>query len=189
MIEVKKYKIEDINLKNVNYYMGQRNGEAAEGMPERINSGLKALLPVFDGKVCFMECDMPEVDSVDLKRHLVGCRRVILMAATVGAEADRVRMKAAVKSPVDQLIYDALGTEAIEEVCDMFCDDMKERYGELTSRFSPGYGDFPLEYQKELITLLDTNRKIGLTLTDSMLMSPTKSVTAVIGIKGAGKRQ
>ena len=116
MIEIRKYKIDNLNLRNVNYYMGQRNGEAVEGMPDRIDKALKGLLPVLDGKVCFTESDVPDVDSVDLKRHLVGCKRVILMAATIGAEADRVRMRAAVKSPVEQLIYDALGTEAIEHV-------------------------------------------------------------------------
>ena len=183
MIEIRKYKIDNLNLRNVNYYMGQRNGEAVEGMPDRIDKALKALLPVLDGKVCFTESDVPDVDSVDLKRHLVGCKRVILMAATIGAEADRVRMRAAVKSPVEQLIYDALGTEAIEHVCDTFCRDMEEKYGKLTSRFSPGYGDLPLEYQKNMIDLLDTNRKIGLSLTESLLMSPTKSVTAIVGIK------
>ncbi|MCR5583815.1 MAG: hypothetical protein K6F63_00065 [Lachnospiraceae bacterium] len=183
MIEIRKYKVENLNLRNVNYYMGQRNGQAIEGMPERIDKALKVLLPVFDGKVCFMESDVPDVESVDLKRHLVGCKKVLLMAATIGAEADRERMRAAVKSPVDQLIYDAVGTEAIENVCDTFCKDMEGRYGKLTSRFSPGYGDLPLEYQKDMITVLDTNRKIGVSLTDSLLMSPTKSVTAIIGIK------
>ncbi len=189
MIEIKKYKIENLNLKNVNYYMGQRNGQAAEGMGERIDKALKELLPVLDGKVCFMESAVPDVDSVDLKRHIVGCKKVILMAATIGAEADRERMRAAVKSPVDQLIYDALGTEAIEHLCDIFCKDMEDKYGQLTSRFSPGYGDLPLEYQKTMISLLDTNRKIGLSLTDSLLMSPTKSVTAIVGIKNGFKRE
>ena len=183
MIEIRRYKIENLNLRNVNYYMGQRNGQTAEGMAERIEKHLKEMLPLFDGKVCFMETDVPDVDSVDLRRHLAGCKRVILMAATVGAEADRERMKAAVISPVDQLICDALGTEAIEHVCDVFCEDLKKEYGGLTSRFSPGYGDLPLDYQKTLIRLLDTNRKIGLSLTDSLLMSPTKSVTAIVGIK------
>ncbi len=184
MIEIRKYKTENLNLRNINYYMGQRNGQAIDGMPERIDKAMKVLLPLFDGKVCFMEADVPDVDSVDLKRHLVGCGRVILMAATIGAEADRERMKAAVRSPVEQLIYDAIGTEGIENVCDRFCKDMEERYGALTSRFSPGYGDLPLDYQKTMIALLDTNRKIGVSLTDSLLMSPTKSVTAIIGIKG-----
>ncbi len=183
MIEIKKYKIEDLNLRNVNYYMGQRNGETAEGMAERIDKALKTLLPVFDGKVCFTESPLPDTGSVDLNRHLTGCGRVIMMAATIGAEADRERMKAAVKSPVEQLIYDAIGTEAVENVCDRFCADMEKRYGSLTSRFSPGYGDLPLDYQREMIALLDTNRKIGLSLTESLLMSPTKSVTAIIGIK------
>ena len=49
-------------------------------------------------------------------------------------------------------------------------------------RFSPGYGDFPLECQPGLFRLLGVQRNIGVTLTDSLLMLPTKSVTAVIGL-------
>ena len=52
----------------------------------------------------------------------------------------------------------------------------------LRSRFSPGYGDFSLDYQKELLILLDAPKRIGLTVTDSMMLTPTKSVTAVMGL-------
>ena len=51
------------------------------------------------------------------------------------------------------------------------------------SRYSPGYGDLPLELQREIIRVLDCGRTIGITLTESLLMQPSKSVTAVIGMK------
>ena len=50
-------------------------------------------------------------------------------------------------------------------------------------RFSPGYGDFDLKYQKDILEYLDANKKIGISLTDSLMMIPTKSITAIIGIK------
>jgi len=55
----------------------------------------------------------------------------------------------------------------------------------LVSRFSPGYGDLPLDYQRTLLSVLDTSRKIGVSLTDSLLMVPSKSVSAIVGVRPA----
>ena len=52
----------------------------------------------------------------------------------------------------------------------------------MTSRFSPGYGDYPLEYQQNVIQYVDGPRKIGLNVTENHLMIPRKSVTALMGI-------
>ena len=67
----------------------------------------------------------------------------------------------------------------------MFCDDMKKEYSdcEHTSRFSPGYGDFDIGFQKEIFKLLNCPKNIGLSLCDSFIMSPSKSVSAIIGLK------
>ena len=51
-----------------------------------------------------------------------------------------------------------------------------------TDRFSPGYGDLPLDLQPALCAALDAQRRLGLTVTDSLLLNPVKSVTAVIGL-------
>ena len=58
----------------------------------------------------------------------------------------------------------------------------------LRPRFSPGYGDFPIEFQEPIMRMLDCAKKIGLTMTDSYMMSPTKSVTAIIGISTEKER-
>ncbi|MCQ2456116.1 MAG: Vitamin B12 dependent methionine synthase activation subunit [Clostridia bacterium] len=123
----------------------------------------------------------------DVTRRLEGCRRAVVFAATIGVGIDRLIAKYGVISPAKALLLDALGAERIEALCDLFCADLALDAGvnglETTTRFSPGYGDFPLEYQKNVISLLDAPRRIGLTLNDSLLLSPTKSVTAVVGLK------
>ena len=65
----------------------------------------------------------------------------------------------------------------------MFCKNIgKEHNSGTKPRFSPGYGDFDISYQKNIFSCLNSEKYIGLTLTDSMLMVPSKSVTAVVGL-------
>ena len=80
--------------------------------------------------------------------------------------------------------FNSLAAAAIEQVCDEAERLIAERVSEpyFTFRFSPGYGDYPLDTQKRLLRLLDAPRKIGLSLNDSLLLTPVKSVTAVIGL-------
>jgi cobalamin-dependent methionine synthase I len=83
----------------------------------------------------------------------------------------------------------AIGAERIEALCDVVCAELKEIYGSVGDRFSPGYGDFSLTAQRDIFTMLGCEKRIGLTLNDSLLMSPTKSVTAIIGLKKQGNAQ
>ena len=85
--------------------------------------------------------------------------------------------------------YTCVKCGAVDEaLCDAFCGDVRslagrpEKPARTRPRYSPGFGDFGLEYQPYIFEALDCQRAIGLTLTDSFLMSPTKSVTALIGI-------
>lgn len=127
------------------------------------------------------------VKSMALSRLLENCNEIIIFSATVGLEIDRYIAKQQRISPVKALLANAYGAERIENLCDTFCEDIKNTLsGEglfITRRFSPGYGDLPLETQREMFALLDCNRKIGVSLNESLLMSPSKSVTAIIGIK------
>ena len=118
--------------------------------------------------------------SKDLSACLKGCRKAVLMAATVGLGIDRLINKYERLSPSKALFLQALGAERVEALCDRFCRDLP---GALRPRFSPGYGDLPLEVQKEFITYLDCTHLIGITLNDSLLMTPSKSVTAIVGIE------
>lgn len=132
-----------------------------------------------EGTVCDLE--VFRISSRDLASHLDGCEHAILFAATVGIELDRLITKYGRLSPARALMLQVIGAERIEALCDAFCTDLAKEY-RTTARFSPGYGDLPLSYQKELFAVLDCERKIGLTLTDSLLMLPTKSVTAIVGL-------
>lgn len=126
-------------------------------------------------------------DSKKLMKHLEGCSEAVMMAATLGPMVDRSVMTAEKRSPADALLMQGLGAERVEALCDLFCDELAEELKEeaktVTSRFSPGYGDLPLTVQKDFFRILDINRKIGISLCDSMLMVPSKSVTAIAGIR------
>ncbi len=122
-----------------------------------------------------------QVTSSSLAKVLAGCREAVVFAATVGVELDRLVAKYSRVSPSRAVMMQALGAERIEALCDCVCTDC----GAVTARFSPGYGDLPLETQRELFALLQPERKIGLCLNDSLLMSPTKSVTAIVGRGGS----
>lgn len=123
------------------------------------------------------------VSSERLAATLHGCDTVVVFAATVGVGIDRLIAKYSRLSPSKALLFQAIGTQRIEALCDVFCADMAQEHGKRTRpRFSPGYGDLPLSVQRELFVALDCERRIGLTLNDSLLMSPTKSVTAIVGL-------
>ena len=119
-----------------------------------------------------------------IRELLRECGAVVLMAATLGAEVERLIRRAQLENMGDAVILDACGSAAIENVCDNLCEDLarelRPRY--LTDRFSPGYGDLPLAEQRELFYVLDVTRRIGVSLSDSGLMLPQKSVTALIGV-------
>lgn len=145
-------------------------------------------------KVCYVElpvaitaetCDFGSltVQSQNLAKNLQGCKTVVLFAATLGVEIDRLIAKYGRISPSKALFFQAIGAERIEALCDAFCENIaKEKNMELKPRFSPGYGDLPLETQKEIFEILNCSKRIGLSLNDSLLMSPSKSVTAFVGL-------
>lgn len=139
-------------------------------------------LPVkINGAICSLQA--LQLESHSLAQNLYGCEKAIAFAATVGVGIDRLISRYSRLSPAKALIFQALGAERVEALCDTFCADIEREYHIGTKpRFSPGYGDLPLECQKELFALLDCERKIGLTLNDSLLMSPSKSVTAIVGM-------
>lgn len=157
----------------------------------------KEIFGLFSYKVCYRRMKISDgngefslpflLKSKSLLTLLENCDEIIIFAATVGLEIDRYIAKRQKVSPVKALLANAYGAERIENLCDTFCEDIKKQLQSenrfITRRFSPGYGDFPLEAQREIFTLLDPNRQIGVSLNESLLMSPSKSVTAIMGIK------
>lgn len=120
-----------------------------------------------------------------ISKHLEGCEKCAIMAATLGSELD-MRIRYYSKASLSKgIILDACGAAGVESLCDSAEESIKaiaknEGYN-TTFRYSPGYGDLPLDVQPGILRLLDAQKKIGLTATDSLLLIPRKSVTAIIG--------
>ena len=123
------------------------------------------------------------VNSKDLSINLSGCTKAIIFASTIGIDIDRLINKYLKISPTKALIFQAIGTERIETLANAFNSEIKKTYNATKPRFSPGYGDFKIEEQKKIFEILNCCKNIGLTLNDSLIMTPSKSVTAIIGVK------
>ena len=121
-------------------------------------------------------------DSTLLQRTLAGCDRLVLIAGTVGLAPDRLIRRYGSVAPTKAMFFQAIGAERIEALMDAATAEMADGRA-LTPRVSPGYGDIPLAMQTDIFKALRCPDTIGLTLNDSLLMSPTKSVTALIGVK------
>lgn len=126
-----------------------------------------------------------EWESADFARYVGVSRRVLVFAATVGLQLDRLIAARGALSPSEAHMLEAVGNERIEALCDAFCREAESELGALKTRYSPGYGDLPLSAQKDIFKLLDPPRRIGLTLNDSLMMSPSKSVTALCALREA----
>ena len=190
--QTKFYETPPIRRREILRYAGCAEADAATAtlMEDCLTEAADALAY----KVCYREllvkidgekCDFGtfSVLSHQLARNLENCTRVLLLAATVGVGIDRLIQKYSRIAPSRALMLQAIGAERIEALCDAFCDDTEKEMGvSLRPRFSPGYGDLPLSVQKDIISLLEAPKRIGLSLNDSLLMSPTKSVTAFAGI-------
>ncbi len=122
--------------------------------------------------------------SRDLAKNLSGCDEAFVFAVTLGHSADRLISKMSRLSPAEHFIYDAVGSALAECVCDEAERIIKDNAPDIACkpRFSPGYGDFPLCAQKSVLSALNAERLIGITLTGSDLMLPQKSITAVMGV-------
>ncbi len=116
--------------------------------------------------------------SESLQALLKDSERVVLFVGTIGMAFDYALERCQYTSLAEAGLMQGIGAERVEAVCDVFCNGFEN----ATRRFSPGYGDLPLETQKDIFRLLDP-KQIGVGLTDSLMMTPSKSVTAIFGLK------
>ena len=140
--------------------------------------------PIRNGAIASGEVHLDIVGT--LARHLDGCHAAYLACGTIGAAFDAFQRRTSVISGADALIVQAIGAALIEKLMDSVEDTIRADLHEgetLLSRYSPGYGDFPLDAQHTLFALLDAPRQVGVSLTDTLLMVPSKSVSAIIGVK------
>ena len=125
-----------------------------------------------------------ELEGKSIKKLLAPCNKCVVMAITVGFELDMKIAALGSASPALSLLADAAASSAVEDACDACCESIESELGvKLTPRFSPGYGDLPMNIQPALLTLTNARRDLGLTVGSGCMLSPIKSVTAIAGIK------
>lgn len=125
--------------------------------------------------------------GANISDHLKESEKCAVMCATLGSEIE-MRINYYSKTELlKSVILDACASTLIEALCDNTENIIKEEAGKdgyfITSRFSPGYGDFDISVQKDLLNIIEAQKKIGVTVTDTYIMLPRKSVSAVIGFQ------
>lgn len=124
--------------------------------------------------------------SRHLAKNLQDCHSILVFGATIGSEADHLIQRYNKIQMSKAVIMQAAGAAMIEAYCDEINAQIRKEYEVqglyLRPRFSPGYGDFDLSCQKPIFAALELNKRTGMALTDSLVMAPSKSVTAVMGV-------
>lgn len=127
------------------------------------------------------------IQSKDLSKNLSNCESVIIFAITIGSGADLLIKKYSKINPALASILQATGSMFVESYADklneLINNEAKQIGYKTHPRFSPGYGDLSLSTQNIFFRLLNCTQKIGLTLMDSFIMAPEKSITAFIGLE------
>lgn len=128
--------------------------------------------------------DCMKLKSEKLSRNLKGCKGAFVFVATTSLSVDRLIHKYKSTQVSKALVIDAIGSAAVEAFCNYLCDEIQNKYGvSFRPRFSPGYGDLDICTQKDVLSACDCTKKIGVTLNSNFMMIPTKTVSAIAGIR------
>lgn len=200
MEENKTYKDFSLHESEFLRYLGYRGQEIPKNILDKIIGVKKEVKDFFTPKYVYEEYNLKkrkdEIEILgtnlilrgnDIYNLLKDCNRCILMAVTLGNSIER-RIRFYEKVDLTKaLIFDAYATTAVEELCDLVEEKVKSKYvnkdEELTFRYSPGYGDLDLNIQKNFIDILNCKKRIGINVSEHMILFPRKSVTAILGIK------
>ncbi|ABR49502.1 Vitamin B12 dependent methionine synthase, activation region [Alkaliphilus metalliredigens QYMF] len=180
-------------------YLGHKQQKIDAGLNQLIDSCMKEMTEIAKPRYVYEFFEITEVqeaaivlnESLTLKgksitNHLKDCSKCVLLAGTLGINVDRQIKQYQLVDMTRALVLDACATAAIEVLCDEAEEEIKKlnlvKGYHTTFRFSPGYGDLPIELQPEVLNQLNAFAKIGLTSTEQCILVPRKSVTACIGL-------
>lgn len=192
----------ELDKKEILRYLGyRRNQELTEAVDQEIQELMVEVQEIATPRYTFriFACQPNEVNRTievlgtdlvfegkSIYHHLKQAKKVVLLASTLGIEVERKIRQYSLTAMSKSLILDSCCTEYIEKICDLAECEIEEAVRSegltLNRRFSPGYGDLSLEIQPKFLTILEADRRIGLNLSESLLMIPRKSVTAIIGL-------
>ena len=180
-------KLEKLNRYEAVRYLGGAGISLNYRMDRLMDECEKLVLDNANPKFLYIEKNLPceeLMQGEDIKNHLVGCEKAVVMCATLGAEIDKMIRINQISDMAKAVVLDSFASVAVEQICKGVDKLLADKYNDyyFTFRFSPGYGDYPIELQKEFLKLLDAHRKIGLSTNDNFLLTPSKSVTAIAGL-------
>lgn len=195
-----------MNIHEIMRYLGYRENQYdsitlqnVEGLMKEVTSSIR---PKWNYQ-CFeihqwqpMEVSLKHcpilLKGASIASHLQGASDVYLICATLGIESERMLMRKQAISITDGMILDSCLSAFVEEAADACQEMIRKEISEkqaLTLRFSPGYGDLSLDVQKEMIRFLKWDQILGVTLTKSLMMVPSKSIIAIIGVEKMKKEE
>lgn len=194
-----KYRIPScpLDLAEIRRYAGLRSSDFDN---ERIRDAarLVQLLAEGCGSVCYYPYDKIHhaivsdktslvLTGTSIHRHLDGAKEVAVLAVTVGEAVERAIEEAFADGNYSHgLLLDAAATTAVEMAADWLnhqIDTAAQKRGLSTAfRFSPGYGDWQITVQNDIIRLAQGDT-IGIRVTEASMLLPRKSVTALIPLR------
>lgn len=196
----------EINKDEVLRYLGYKGQEIDENMNHIIDQCREEIKKIITPRIIYEYKNIKLIDDgvevintnlilkgKDIRKHLESSEQCVLMAVTLGNDVEKKTRLYEKINLTKALILDACATTAVEEVCDAVEDIVKEKAildgMDITFRYSPGYGDLPLNVQNNFLRVLDGQKKIGLMVSEDNLLFPRKSVTAIIGIVESGMKK
>lgn len=198
--------IRELDRQEILRYLGWRGGELSPQMDQLLTRCIQSTLEIIRPNYryqCFPIASTPEGIQVEhtgllltgssIVRHLEGCHSVYLLAGTIGLAHEQLLRKTMLTQPEAGVVLDSCGSaaaEAVAELADQEIQRLAASEGKYTTpRFSPGYGDLPLSCQQPLLSALRAMQTLGMTVSSGGLLSPNKSVTAIIGVRDTPSTQ
>ena len=182
------------NIMSKEYAVDERTKVLIESSLEELEQVINVQFIYRILEICFepenrLKIGKLQIESNSLYRNLKDCENVIVMCITLGADVDRIIKKYAIIDLSRAVVLQACAAALLEEYCDRLEEILNRQLEQelqkniyFRPRFSPGYGDFSILHQRELLEMTEANKMIGLSMTDGYMLTPTKSVTALIGI-------
>lgn len=190
-------KIDKVNTDEALRYMGYNKNIDIENIRPILEKCEQELISAANIRYCYKVFDINisgdfvtlantnmTLTGTSISNHLEGCYRAVLMACTLSDKVDKLISRYNITDMTASLITDAMASAYIEQACNAVEMEIKNKLNikNMTWRFSPGYGDLPIDIQKNFVQVINAGKQIGLTVTENNILIPRKSVTAIIGI-------
>lgn len=162
-------------------YLGNKGIDVDESIDSLINECIELVKNKAGFKYIYQEftTTFPFLENKDYQELLSNTSSYLLIGTTLGIEIDRLIKYYEKIDLTKSVILDAVASAYLEYKADLYEKNMNR---ELTFRFCPGYGNTSLEDNRQIHQIIKADKFLGITLLDTNLMVPLKSMLGVIGV-------